>query len=108
MTERRPRPRLQPAQHSTPTVFLTVSEAAALLRLSEITLGRWRIEGSGPPFRKFGRRVVYDRADLIAWADAQRRQSTSERPAAKTDGSLAIEADRAEPEPAELSDEKSS
>jgi excisionase family DNA binding protein len=79
MTERRPRPRLQPAQRSTPTVFLTVSEAAALLRLSEITLGRWRIEGSGPPFRKFGRRVLYARADLDAWADAQRRHNTSQQ-----------------------------
>jgi Helix-turn-helix domain len=102
-------PRHQPAtQHSSPSVFLTVVEAAALLRISEITLSRWRIQGCGPPYRKFGRRVVYDRADLIAWADAQRKQSTSERPAAKTDGSLVIEADRAEPEPAGLSDEKSS
>ena len=73
MTERRSRPRLQPAQHSTPTVFLTVSEAAALLRLSEITLGRWRIEGSGPPFRKFGRRVVYEHSDLIAWTELRKR-----------------------------------
>jgi excisionase family DNA binding protein len=78
MTERRPRPRLQPAQHSTPTVFLTVSEAAALLRLSEITLGRWRIEGSGPPFRKFGRRVLYEHSDLIAWTELRKRVSTSE------------------------------
>jgi excisionase family DNA binding protein len=79
MKEHRPVSRLQPmGQHSSPPVFLTVSEAAALLRLSEITLGRWRIEGSGPPFRKFGRRVLYERSDLIAWAEAQRRLSTSD------------------------------
>jgi excisionase family DNA binding protein len=79
MKAHHPTPRLQPAaQHSTPTVFLTVSEAAALLRLSEITLGRWRIEGSGPPFRKFGRRVLYERCDLIAWAELRKRVSTSE------------------------------
>jgi excisionase family DNA binding protein len=79
MKVRRTRPRLQlAAQHSSPTVFLTVRETAALLRLSEITLGRWRIEGSGPPFRKFGRRVLYERSDLIAWAEAQRRLSTSD------------------------------
>jgi predicted DNA-binding transcriptional regulator AlpA len=89
-------------------IFLDTREAAALLHISSVTLSRWRIEGRGPEYRKFGRRVVYARADLIAWADAQRRQSTSERPAAKTDGSFVIEADRAEPEPAELSDEKSS
>jgi hypothetical protein len=77
----RPRPRLEPAAQLTgPPVFLTVREAAALLRLSEITLCHWRIEGSGPPFRKFGRRVVYEHSDLITWTEAQRRQSTSEQP----------------------------
>ena len=63
-----------------PPVFLTVREAAALLRVSEITLGRWRIEGNGPRYRKFGRRVLYARSDLLAWADAQVRRSTSEQP----------------------------
>jgi len=60
------------------SVFLTVTEAAGLLRVSPVTLGRWRIEGHGPAFRKFGRRVVYAREDLDAWAVSQRRQSTSE------------------------------
>jgi Helix-turn-helix domain len=58
-------------------IFLSAQEAAALLRISPVTLGRWRIEGRGPPFRKFGRRVVYAREELIAWAEAQRRESTS-------------------------------
>jgi hypothetical protein len=53
-------------------------ESAALLRLSEVTLARWSIEGMGPPYRKFGRRVVYAKADLIAWADDQTQQSTSQ------------------------------
>jgi hypothetical protein len=53
-------------------------EAADLLRLSEITLGRWRIEGRGPRYRKFGRRVVYSRDDLLAWANEQSRSSTSD------------------------------
>jgi hypothetical protein len=43
-------------------------------------LGRWRIEGKGPTFHRFGRRVVYGRQDLGTWAEAQRRQSTSEQP----------------------------
>jgi hypothetical protein len=60
-------------------VFLTVKEAAALLRLSEITLGRWRIAGYGPPYRKFGRRVIYARDDLLVWAKQQSRSSTSEK-----------------------------
>ena len=70
--EQSPPPDLQPA------IFLNVAEAAALLRVSAVTLGRWRITGCGPPYRKFGRRVAYERSDLIAWADAQRRSSTSE------------------------------
>jgi hypothetical protein len=57
--------------------FLSVSETAAWLRVSAVTLGRWRIEGCGPRFRKFGRRVVYAHADLVAWAEAQSRISTS-------------------------------
>jgi len=75
----RPHARLdQPiGQSDAPPVFLTVGEAAALLRVSEITLARWRIEGRGPPYRKFGRRVVYALADILAWAEAQTRLSTS-------------------------------
>jgi len=48
------------------------------LRLSEVTLGRWRLEGGGPRYCKFGRQVVYERSELLAWADARRRQNTSE------------------------------
>jgi Helix-turn-helix domain len=61
-----------------PPIFLSAGEAAAFLRVSSVTLGRWRIEGCGPTYRKFGRRVLYERADLIAWAEAQTRVSTSE------------------------------
>ena len=53
-------------------------EAAVFLRLSEITLARWRIEGTGPSYRKFGRRVVYGKVDLLAWADGQTQQNTSQ------------------------------
>jgi hypothetical protein len=60
-------------------VFLTTSEAGGFLRISPITLGRWRIEGHGPPYRKFGRRVVYARDDLLAWAKQQARSSTSDK-----------------------------
>ena len=74
-----PHVRLEPRQppNATP-VFITVRETAEFLRLSEITLGRWRTEGVGPPYHKFGRRVVYGRSDLIAWSQAQKRSSTSQ------------------------------
>jgi excisionase family DNA binding protein len=60
------------------SIFLTTKEASELLRVSPITMSRWRIEGSGPPYRKFGRRVTYARTDVIAWANAQIHTSTSQ------------------------------
>jgi hypothetical protein len=62
---------------NTEPVFFTVVEAAQFLRVSMVTLGRWRTEGRGPHFRKFGRRVIYAKADLLEWADGQSRASTS-------------------------------
>ena len=59
--------------------FLTQSEAARLLRLLKRTLERLRRTGDGPAFLAFGRRRLYARADLLAWADAQRRSPTSAR-----------------------------
>ena len=57
--------------------FYNQPEAAELLRLSERTLERWRVEGIGPPFRRFGRRVVYAKTDLESWADSRLFTSTS-------------------------------
>lgn len=59
-------------------LFHTTHEAAAMLRLAPRTLERFRLEGSGPRFRKFGRKVLYAPADLTAWADARAHLSTSE------------------------------
>ena len=53
-------------------------EAAAFLGLSPRTLDRYRVNGDGPAFHKFGNRVRYARADLEAWASARRRTSTSD------------------------------
>ena len=58
--------------------FLTNSEAADFLRLSPRTLEKQRVVGGGPPFRKFGRRVLYDQADLQKWAEDRRFDSTSQ------------------------------
>ena len=58
--------------------FLTQSETARILRLSERTLERKRGDGTGPRFRKFGRRVVYAMTDLEEWADARTFSSTAE------------------------------
>lgn len=77
-----PREAGQTAAASTPTppslIFLDQSAAAELLGLSPRTLERFRLDGSGPQFRKFGRRVRYALSDIEAWADAQKRSSTSQ------------------------------
>lgn len=58
-------------------VYLGTDERGRPL-ISAKTLERWRVEGRGPAFRKLGRRVLYTREDLLAWAEQQRRTSTSD------------------------------
>lgn len=65
-----------------PKQFLLQSAAAELICHSERTLEKWRVVGIGPPFLKLGRRVVYERAVLIAWAQSKVRTSTSDPGAA--------------------------
>jgi predicted DNA-binding transcriptional regulator AlpA len=60
------------------SVNLRPSEAAAYLRLSISTLAKWRLSGSGPPYSKVGRAVVYRRHDLDSWLDARQLQNTSQ------------------------------
>jgi excisionase family DNA binding protein len=72
------RAHLSPIPRATANIFLTANEAADLLNISRVTLARWRLEGSGPPFCKFGRTVRYERAALLSWARSRARRSTSE------------------------------
>ena len=58
--------------------FLTQSETAQVLRLSERTLERLRVAGQGPKFVKAGRRVLYRDADLEAWTASRTFGSTAE------------------------------
>ncbi len=53
-------------------------QAAELIGMSKRTLEKWRGEGTGPPFLKLGRRVLYSVADLEEWLRSRRRRSTSE------------------------------
>ena len=55
-------------------------EAAAYLMLQPSTLERYRIDGTGPRYRKHGDLVVYAVADLNKWSDARTRVSTSDQP----------------------------
>ncbi len=61
-----------------PPEYLSNAQAAELLNLSPRTLEKHRVNGGGPAFRKFGRRVLYSRADLDSWAADRRCRSTSD------------------------------
>ncbi len=63
--------------------LLNQREAAAVLRLSERTLERFRLSGDGPLYVKAGRRVAYRHEDLDRWVSDRVRTSTSERGAAR-------------------------
>jgi hypothetical protein len=65
------------------SALLMQREAAALLRLSERTLERYRVTGLGPKFIKAGRRVLYRQSDLDDWIMSHVVGSTSERRAAQ-------------------------
>lgn len=61
------------------TPVLSEHRAAELLGLSVRTLQRFRVEGRGPRYLKLGRkRVAYSEADIAAWIEHCRRESTSE------------------------------
>lgn len=53
---------------------LDTGEAAEYLHLAPRTLERWRLIGAGPPYRKFGRRALYNREELEAWAARQTQE----------------------------------
>lgn len=65
--------------------FLRTAAAAEYIGSTESKLEKQRVEGSGPPYYKNGRIVLYTKADLDAYVLAQRRTSTTgagARPAA--------------------------
>ena len=64
--------------------FVTVAEAATLLRVAPSTVRRWIREGDVPAHRIGRRRVALRRADLA-------RLITPARPAAETKGNVAVD-----------------
>jgi len=61
-----------------PTRKLSVQETAAYLSVSKSWLDKRRLDGNGPLYLKFGRRVVYDIVDLEKWAAGNKRRHTAE------------------------------
>jgi predicted DNA-binding transcriptional regulator AlpA len=73
-------PRATPLVDRPSNGLLRVREAAARLGLSKSTLDKMRCEGRGPRYVKITSKLVgYDPADLDAYAEGRKRQSTSER-----------------------------
>jgi hypothetical protein len=52
--------------------------AARVTGLAPATLAKLRCLGGGPAFLKLGRKVSYNRSDLIEWRDARRVRNTTE------------------------------
>ena len=69
--------------HAMDEEFVTVAEAAALLRVATSTIRRWIREGDVPAHRIGRRRVALRRADLA-------RLITPARPAAETKDNVAV------------------
>lgn len=61
--------------------LLRTPQAAKAVNLSESTLHKLRLKGTGPRFVKLGRAVAYDPADLRTWVERSKRNSTSENAA---------------------------
>lgn len=65
-----------------PDSYYPEQAVAEVLGVSADTLRRSRWRGSGVPYCKYGRRIFYRGADLIAALDGSLRRSTSEEPGA--------------------------
>jgi hypothetical protein len=51
--------------------YHTTEELAAKMRVASQTLRSWRVKGEGPPFVRFGRRVLYPVARFAEWEAKQ-------------------------------------
>ena len=63
------------------STLLTPAVAAERARLKPSTLARLRVTGGGPPFQRYGRRVLYPSDLLDNWIEARKSPvllSTSE------------------------------
>ena len=58
--------------------LIDTPHAAEYLSIKPNTLEIWRVQGSGPTFKKIGRLVRYSVDDLDAYLTAQTRRSTTQ------------------------------
>ena len=58
--------------------YLDPQGAAKFTKRSKSTLDKLRCSGNGPRFIRAGRKILYKKADLVAWLDSKTFASTSE------------------------------
>jgi predicted DNA-binding transcriptional regulator AlpA len=68
------------APHREP--LLDTTQAAERMGIARQTAAVWRVKGFGPPHILMGRKILYDPADIDAWIEANRHNSTSDRASA--------------------------
>lgn len=59
------------------TPFMSVSEAAEYIGVSQSLLNKLRVEGGGPAYSKIARRIVYSANDIVGWLNEHKHNSTS-------------------------------
>ena len=59
-------------QRFEPDRYYRPADESMRLIATEGSLALWRHKGTGPPYTKFGHRILYFGADLNAWLDARR------------------------------------
>lgn len=52
--------------------YLFVADLVRITGIPSTTWSKWRQLKKGPPYKKFGRRAVYDPEDMRKWDEAQR------------------------------------
>jgi predicted DNA-binding transcriptional regulator AlpA len=52
--------------------YVTTEEFAQLVRTSPATIRYWRHINKGPQAFRLGRRALYDRAEVLAWVEAEK------------------------------------
>jgi excisionase family DNA binding protein len=51
--------------------YLTLAEVAELTRTTSGAIYQWRRRGKGPPGHRVGKRLLFRRADVLDWIEAQ-------------------------------------
>jgi len=62
--------------------YFDPSGCAAALRVSALTLSRWRMQKKGPPVTYIGRTILYKKSSVKSWLAAQERQIEQPKQAA--------------------------